>query len=124
MNTKTLKGLLAVATIPVLAGCADTSDQISASFVSPSPYQSMSCAQLGNEAQMVSNRVAVASAKQDKKASNDALAVGVGTILFWPALFMIKGDGAQAAEVARLKGEMEAIETTNRMKNCGIRFSG
>jgi hypothetical protein len=45
-------------------------------------------------------------------------------VLFWPALFFIKGDGAQAAEVARLKGEMQALETANALKNCGIRFAG
>lgn len=43
-------------------------------------------------------------------------------MLFWPALFFIKGEGASAAEVARLKGEMEAIEHASRMKKCGIEF--
>lgn len=44
-------------------------------------------------------------------------------VLFWPALFFIKGDGADAAEVAPVKGEMQAIEQLNRMKNCGIVFA-
>jgi hypothetical protein len=35
----------------------------------------------------------------------------------------MKGDGADAAEVARMKGEMQAIEQVNRMKNCGIVFA-
>lgn len=83
----------------------------------------MTCQQLAAEAQLVANRAAAASTAQDKKASNDAVATGVGMVLFWPALFFIKGDGSQAAEVGRLKGEMQAIETANTAKNCGIRFA-
>lgn len=43
-------------------------------------------------------------------------------VIFWPALFLAQGDGVQAAEVARLKGEMDAIETVSREKGCGIQF--
>jgi hypothetical protein len=43
-------------------------------------------------------------------------------VIFWPALFFAKGDGATAAEVSRLKGEMKAIETASIKNNCGIRF--
>jgi hypothetical protein len=35
----------------------------------------------------------------------------------------MKGDGAQAAEVGRLKGEMQAIEHASIAKNCGIAFA-
>lgn len=59
---------------------------------------------------------------QDKKASNDAAAATVGAILFWPALFLIKGDSETSAEVSRLKGEMEALEQASIKKNCGIEF--
>lgn len=106
-----------------LAACANKSDEIAASFVSPTPYQGMTCQQLAAEAQVVANRAAAASTAQDKKASNDAVATGVGVVLFWPALFFIKGDGSQAAEVGRLKGEMQAIETANTANNCNITFA-
>ena len=48
--------------------------------------------------------------------------MGVGLVLFWPSLFLIKGDGTTAAEVARLKGEMDAIEQTRVKKRCGFKF--
>lgn len=47
---------------------------------------------------------------QDEKATNDAVATGVGPVLFWPSLFFIKGDGQTAAESGRLRGEFDAIE--------------
>ncbi|MFV0385561.1 hypothetical protein [Paracoccus sp. (in: a-proteobacteria)] len=122
MQTRIAKPAIAGLALLALAACADKSDKIAPSYVSPTTYQNMSCKQLAVEAQSVANRAAQASALQDKKASNDVVAASVGAVLFWPALFMIKGDGAQAAEVARLKGEMQAIETANTVKNCGIRF--
>ena len=42
--------------------------------------------------------------------------------VFWPALFFVKGDDAKTAELARLKGETEAIEQASIRKNCGIQF--
>ncbi|WP_240602298.1 hypothetical protein [Paracoccus endophyticus] len=123
MRFKPGKAAMVAATALSTAACAGKSDQIAASFVSPSLYQGLSCQQLAVEAQSVANRAAAAAVAQDKKASNDAVAVGVGAVLFWPALFFIKGDGAQAAEVARLKGEMQAIEQANMQKNCNIRFA-
>ena len=46
----------------------------------------------------------------------------VSLVLFWPAAFMIRGNGESAAELGRLKGEMQAIEQANIQKNCGINF--
>jgi hypothetical protein len=59
---------------------------------------------------------------QDEKASNDAVATGVALVLFWPAAFFIKGDGATAGELGRLKGEFEALERASNRKGCGLRF--
>ncbi|MBU3029571.1 hypothetical protein [Paracoccus marinaquae] len=122
MSIRSTAPVIAGVALLALTACADNSDKIAASYVSPALYQGMSCQQLSVEAQSVANRAAQASVAQDKQAQNDAVAVGVATVLFWPALFLIKGDGAQAAEVARLKGEMQAIETANRLNNCGITF--
>lgn len=106
----------------VLASCASRSDNITAAYVSPVAYQGLSCTQLANEAQAVSARAASAAGAQDQKATGDAVAMTVGLVVFWPALFLMSGDGAHAAEVSRLKGEMEAIQTASRQKGCGIVF--
>jgi hypothetical protein len=60
--------------------------------------------------------------EQDRKGNNDAIATGVGAVLFWPALFLIKGDAASAQQVAQLTGDMDAIEQANIRKKCGIEF--
>ena len=74
------------------------------------------------EGQRVSQRAAIASGQQDKDRSKDAVATTVGVVLFWPALFFIDGDGPKAAELGRLKGEMDAVESASIQKKCNIRF--
>lgn len=59
---------------------------------------------------------------QDSKSTNDAVAMGVGLVLFWPSLFFIKGDGQTAAELSRLRGEFEALEQVSIQKNCNHQF--
>lgn len=105
-----------------LASCASKADKIAATYVSPTLYNNLSCAQLREEAKTVSSRAAAAAGVQDQKANADAAITTVGIVLFWPALFFNNGDGATAAEVARLKGEMQAIEDASRRKGCGISF--
>jgi hypothetical protein len=118
-----MKSLFIVCAALLLAGCATRAENISAAYVSPIQYQSYTCSQLQEEAARVSARAIVASGAQDQKASNDAVATGVGVVLFWPALFFIKGDAASAQEVAQLKGDMEAIEQANIQKKCGMKLS-
>ena len=113
---------LAVAIAALSGACASKSDNISAAYVSPIQYSSYNCAQLSAEASRVSARAIQVTGAQDSKATGDAVAMTVGMVVFWPALFFLKGDGTTAAEVARLKGEMEAIEQASVQKKCGIQF--
>src|SRR5215475_8612492 len=105
-----------------VAGCATSSDKVTASYVSPMQYENWNCRQLAEEAQRVSHHAAAAAGAQDSQATKDAVATTVGVIVFWPALFLIGGDKQTAAELARLKGEMDAIEQTSIRKRCGIQF--
>jgi hypothetical protein len=105
-----------------LSACASGSDKITGSYVSPMQYQNYSCTQLSEEAQRVSARVAQVSGVQDQKATNDAIITGVAIVVFWPAAFFVNGNGENASELARLKGEFEAIEKVSIQKNCGIQF--
>ncbi len=114
--------VVATVAAALLCGCATKAENITAAYVSPILYDNLSCSQLALEATSVSSRAAVASGVQNKKAGSDAAATTVGLVLFWPALFFTQGDGATAAEVARLKGEMEAIETVSNRKGCAIQF--
>jgi hypothetical protein len=106
----------------VVAGCAKDANQVGATYVSPITYQSYTCPQLADEAQRVSARAAEASGVQDQKATSDKVAMGVGLIIFWPALLFTKGNDENTAELARLKGQMDAVEQASIAKHCGISF--
>jgi hypothetical protein len=105
-----------------MAGCASKSGDIAPAYVSPMTYQSYTCPQLAAEAQRVSAAAAAAAGQQDSQATKDAVATTVGVIVFWPTLFLIGGDKQNAAQLAVLKGQMDAIEQASIQKNCGIQF--
>ncbi|WP_062212739.1 hypothetical protein [Aureimonas sp. AU12] len=114
---------IGLAAVLALSGCAKRADSIAAAYVSPTPYMGLSCAQLSEEAKVISSRAQAASGAQDSKAGKDAAVTAVGLVVFWPALFFVGGDSATAAEVSRLKGEMQAIEDASRRKGCKIQFA-
>lgn len=111
-------GLVALA----LAGCAKSADQVSAAYVSPMQFQGYTCQQLAQEAERISARAVALTGAQNRQAASDAMVTAVAVVIFWPAAFMVGGDNAQTAELARLKGEMEAIEQVSIHKKCGIVF--
>jgi len=101
------------------AGCSSSPEKISAAYVSPIQYSPYDCDQIGVELIRVNRRVVEVSGVQKKNADRDAVAMGVGLVLFWPALFFLAGSD-QSEELARLKGEYEALETAAIQKKCDI----
>ena len=116
------KALGAVFACTLVAGCASSSADISASYVSPVLYQNYTCPQLAQEAQAISTHAAQVSGAQDKKHTTDALVTTAAIVVFWPAAFFVSGDGPTSAELANLKGQMTAVEQASIQKRCGIQF--
>jgi hypothetical protein len=105
-----------------LAGCATPPKDIAPDYVPTTRYQEMSCKQLRIEAQNVSASAAGAVGAQQQKADNDRVMMGVGLVVFWPALLFMKGNGYNEQQVAQLKGQMTAIQSVSDAKHCGIVF--
>ena len=74
------------------------------------------------EAQAISAKAAELAGAQDQKRTNDQIATGVAIVVFWPAAFLVGGDGQVAAQLAQLKGQLSAIEQASIQKKCGIQF--
>ena len=105
------------------AGCATQPNKIAAIYVSPVQYQGYSCSQVEGEMERVSRRANVLQSSLKKEADADAVQMGVGLLLFWPTLFFLEGgDGPEAQEFARLKGEKEALEKVAIQKECSLKF--
>lgn len=117
MMRKTIS-LVAIASL-LLAGCASKAQDVKSAYVSPLAYQDYSCKQIRSELGRVVRKVNEMSGAQDKKASTDSVAMGVGLVLFWPALFFISGSDHKT-ELAQLKGEYDALEQIAIQKNCNV----
>ncbi|MDA8620744.1 metal ABC transporter ATP-binding protein [Planctomycetota bacterium] len=106
------------ALVIALTGCATKPSNIKAAYVSPLKYKDYTCDQIIMEMDHVGRRVDELYVALKKRADGDAAVTGVGLILFWPVLFAIDGDGPEAQEYARLKGEYEALRQQSVAKNC------
>lgn len=110
---------LSVIVALAISGCASSPDKIGASYVSPLEYQDYSCKQIAQEMSGVSRRASELYGQLDQAAGRDSAQMAVGLILFWPTLFFLEGgDGPEAAEYARLKGQRDALEQAAIQKNC------
>ena len=116
------RNFIAAAAAGLLTACATYAEKIPPTYVSPVIYDHLSCRQIAEEATRVAQRAAVAAGVQDSQANKDNVLTAVTIVVFWPAAFFVGGDRANAAEVGRLKGEMDALEQLSIKKKCGIQF--
>lgn len=112
-----IKKLVVVVSLFAFIGCSSKAQNINASYVSPLQYQNYNCSQISDEIARVNRKVIEVSGQQDSTANKDAVAMTVGLVLFWPALFFIPG-GEHKDELARLKGEYDALESIAVAKEC------
>jgi hypothetical protein len=94
----------------LVTGCATNPKKISAAYVSPLIYKDYDDDQIIMEMDHIGQRTAVLYNSLSSEAGADTAQMAIGLVLFWPALFFLEGgDGPEAAEYARLKGEYEAL---------------
>jgi hypothetical protein len=119
---KVIWGVAASAAGFFMLGCATAPEKVEASYVSPVLYRNLSCDELGLEATRVSDRATSITGQQKGQRTTDTVVTTAGVLVFWPALFFIGGDDATTAELARLKGEMKAVQDAAMAKKCPIEF--
>jgi hypothetical protein len=96
----------------VLAGCAADPATIAPAYVSPTAYTGLDCSAMNAEAARLSARLATVTGQQQDAAESDAALTAVTLILFWI------GNGDQSAELARLRGEAEALQAAAVQRGC------
>ena len=103
----------------IIVSCASQPESMEAAYVSPLKYKDYDCDQIMMEMNYVSDRTVTLYERLNKKADDDAVQMGVGLVLFWPALFFLEGgDGPEASEYTQLKGEFEALRDVSVQKKC------
>ena len=128
MNQNVLGIGLAGLSLLFLAGCASSSKSVGAAYVSPTLYKDYSCEELHEEATHISQRVEELALSLDNEAMKDAAQTG-GAFVLVPFTFGLSlgllgalegGDGPEAAEYSRLKGEYEAVHKAAKRKKCRL----
>jgi hypothetical protein len=116
------KGLLTViVSASLLAGCASSPDKMQASYVSPLKYKNYDCDQIVMEMDHIRHETTKLYSSLSKKASNDKAQMGLGLVLFWPALLFLEGgDGPEAIQYSQMKGEYEALRKASVQKKCSV----
>lgn len=101
-------------TLVSLTGCMNLATkpaEITGSYTSDLRYQDYSCEQLGHEVNSLArreNQLVTAQEQRRKSGKVQAFWLGYGT-----------GDGIEAAELANVRGEKEAVRKAVDLKSCG-----
>lgn len=112
--------LLLAMCLVMTSGCSTAAKDMTAVYVSPLEFNAYDCEQLSIEAKRVGNRVRQLGGRLDQAAASDKAVMGIGLIVFWPALFALGGTSQQEAEFASLKGTYAAINSAAENKKCLI----
>lgn len=113
--------LLFIAAAFALSGCATQPSDLGTTYVPVATYANYDCDQLTAEVNHINLRLDELYTSLKDKADTDAAQMGIGLLLFWPVLFALEGgDGPEATEYSRIKGEYEAIRQASLQKQCDL----
>lgn len=113
----------------VISGCASSSKEVGTAYISPVAYKNYSCEELVEEGNYIQARVQELAQSLDTEATKDVAQTSAAFILL-PFTFGLSlgilgalegGDGPEAVEYARLKGEYEAVRQMAVRKKCKTR---
>ena len=93
-----------------MSACAPYAREITPAAISDARYDGWSCSKLGKEKAFLDESLTRVSADQDSAASHDAWMV------FW--IGVPTSGGGVKGEVARLKGEQNALQEAQLAANC------
>lgn len=110
--------------ILLVQGCttAQQATEVNAIRISIAPYLKMDCATLTTELNFLYREASLSSQQVDAKYNTDKNAEVVAWILFWPAAFAIDGNQEEAAKLAGIKGQIEAIQEALVINGCQLRY--
>lgn len=110
--------------VAVAAGCATRPDDAGPASASPDDFVAWSCATIADEIDAVQLRAAGVAYAVDDSVNGNIAALGAGVSVFWPTLLAMRPAGLDAADLARLKGRFDALQTASTRQACPVAGSG
>jgi hypothetical protein len=102
----------------VATGCATRSSNVAPQKTDPVEFTGWSCERIDEESDRVQLRAADVAYAVDARVGNNMIALGLGVMVFWPALLAMRPDGMEAQELAALKGRFEALRSVAQQRGC------
>lgn len=106
----------------VLAGCssAQKATEVQATRAPIAPYLKLSCEELASEQSLLIRDAESARSAVDSAYDSDKTVEVVTWILFFPAALALEGNQAEAAKLASIKGQMEAVTEAQKINKCSL----
>ncbi|MDB5414658.1 MAG: hypothetical protein JWR10_2993 [Rubritepida sp.] len=101
--------MLALSILPISA-CVTPPGNITASYVNPASYRTLACNEIEREHTRVSTQESDLSNQQSANFAADTAMLTVGLTVFWPALLLMPVTRDHRHEIARMRGERDAME--------------
>lgn len=106
-----MRKYLALLVSALLSACAMQPHKILPATTVTSTYQNVDCATLRRDRTQELDALLTLDTRQKNAANTDTALFWVGTLVFWPAYFGMFATENHADEIARLKGEQQAMTT-------------
>lgn len=117
MNRQIIASLCVLLT---LNACASYPSNIKAAYVSPTTYSALQCEEIAAERTRVDAELAKVEKEQRSQANTDTAMMTLGMLIAWPVLLGFAfPDNDRPEEVARLKGEAQAVKESYAAHGCG-----
>jgi len=110
--------VLATLLMCAAGGCATRSADVSPQPTDPARYAGWDCERLYDESDRVQLKAVDVAYAVDERVGSNMIALGIGVTVFWPALMAMRPDGAEAQELATLKGSFEALQVAAQWREC------
>jgi hypothetical protein len=99
----------------LVVGCAARPESIAPAYISEMTYKDWTCEELAQERLRLAAALSTACDAQRQARDNDT----VGVILIGLPVSSLSGSN-MAAEIARLKGELQALQKMATLKDCNL----
>ncbi|WP_428928316.1 hypothetical protein [Marinibacterium sp. SX1] len=104
----------------ILSACAEQPSNVEAAYVSSNAFRDRSCHQLMAERNDIVREVNDLTQQQKKAADSDAMLMGVGLVLFWPAVLAVGMTNDKSNALAGAKGNYNAITRQMTQMGCAL----